>query len=353
MDHFYGKLTVARVTKFLKPEFTDANQVYAEQLVVFKLSTHFEYGIMSSSILEEWAWKNCSTMGGSTLRYSPSDGFQTFPFPQKHGEHKTTLEQIGEVYHSFRQRIMKANQEGLTSTYNRFHNPSETNADIIRLRALHVQMDEVVLHAYGWEDLIEQKYPPAEGKYIGTTLHDFYEVDYLPENDRIRYTLHPEARREILKRLLLLNHELYEEEIKQGLHKEKDVKAFYAQKGQEIPEEMLAFYAKGKGKKKAAAKKQKPSVVSEPKAKYGLFSEDESVPVQKKEVSLHARVTVENSTEGQTLKYFIVKDTKNGQMNFEYQPIYITSQLALAMLNRKPGSKFTCDGSEYEIKDVC
>lgn len=42
--------------------------------------------------------------------------------------------------------------------------------------------------------------------------HDFYEVDYLPENDRVRYTISPEARKEILKRLLLLNHEIHEKE---------------------------------------------------------------------------------------------------------------------------------------------
>jgi len=66
-------------------------------------------------------------------------------------------------------------------------------------------------------------------------MHNFYEVDYLPENDRIRYTIHPDARKEVLKRLLLLNHERYEEEIKQGLHKKADVEAFYQQKGIEVP----------------------------------------------------------------------------------------------------------------------
>ena len=47
--------------------------------------------------------------------------------------------------------------------------------------------------------------------------HDFYEVDYLPENDRVRYTISPEARKEILKRLLELNHEIHEQEEKDGL----------------------------------------------------------------------------------------------------------------------------------------
>ncbi|HWQ93503.1 MAG TPA: hypothetical protein VN673_17690 [Clostridia bacterium] len=41
----------------------------------------------------------------------------------------------------------------------------------------------------------------------------------LPENDRVRYTIHSDARKEILKRLLKLNHKLYAEEEAKGLHK--------------------------------------------------------------------------------------------------------------------------------------
>jgi hypothetical protein len=65
-------------------------------------------------------------------------------------------------------------------------------------------MDETVLNAYGWEDI--------------NLAHDFYEVDYLPENDRVRYTISPDARKEILKRLLKLNHEIHEQQVKAGLH---------------------------------------------------------------------------------------------------------------------------------------
>ena len=65
-------------------------------------------------------------------------------------------------------------------------------------------MDETVLKAYGWEDI--------------DLAHDFYEVDYLPENDRVRYTISPYARKEVIKRLLKLNHEIHEQEVKAGLH---------------------------------------------------------------------------------------------------------------------------------------
>jgi len=51
-----------------------------------------------------------------------------------------------------------------------------------------------------------------------------YEVDYLPENDRIRYTISPDARKEVLKRLLKLNHEIHEQEVKAGLHVKRKTK---------------------------------------------------------------------------------------------------------------------------------
>jgi hypothetical protein len=53
-------------------------------------------------------------------------------------------------------------------------------------------MDETVLKALGWEDI--------------NLAHDFYGVEYLPENDRVGYTISPDARKEVLKRLLKLNH---------------------------------------------------------------------------------------------------------------------------------------------------
>ncbi len=64
---------------------------------------------------------------------------------------------------------------------------------------LHVQIAYAVLDAYGWDE------EGTDGPAIDLR-HDFYEVDYLPENDRIRFIIHPDARREVLKRLLLLKH---------------------------------------------------------------------------------------------------------------------------------------------------
>jgi hypothetical protein len=94
---------------------------------------------------------------------------------------------------------MLARQEGLTKTYNRFHDPAETSADMAELRRLHVEMDQAVATAYGWADLD-----------LG---HGFHTT-----KQGLRYTISEAARRTVLDRLLALNHERYAEEVRQGLH---------------------------------------------------------------------------------------------------------------------------------------
>lgn len=97
---------------------------------------------------------------------------------------------------------MVAAQQGLTKTYNRFHAPDEAHSDIQKLRDLHVEMDQAVAAAYGWTDLD-----------LG---HGFHET-----RQGVRFTICEAARREVLQRLLKLNHERYAEEVKQGLHAKK------------------------------------------------------------------------------------------------------------------------------------
>jgi hypothetical protein len=142
------------------------------------------------------------------MRYTPSDCFETFPFPEK----TLGLDVLGERYYDHRQTIMQARQEGLTKTYNRFHNPADTAADIARLRALHVALDQAVAAAYGWTDLD-----------LGHGFH--------PTKQGLRYTIHDSARRTVLDRLLALNHARYAAEVAAGLH-DKGVKRKGKAKGQ-------------------------------------------------------------------------------------------------------------------------
>ena len=175
------------VTAAVSPTFAFAEvpntQVFAHKLIVFPFQRLYALATLQSNIHRAWAYQRSSTLGGVTLNYSPSDCFETFPFP----ETVSTLENIGQSYHRFRQDLMASRQEGLTAAYNRFHNPQETATDIRKLRALHVEMDQAVAAAYGWTDLD-----------LG---HGFHQT-----KQGIRYTISEPARREVLDRLLALNH---------------------------------------------------------------------------------------------------------------------------------------------------
>lgn len=116
------------------------------------------------------------------------------------------LRVAGKEYFTQRSSIALKCNHGLTTLYNCLHNPKETADDIQTLRDLHVEMDNAVAAAYGWSDLD-----------LG---HGFHET-----RQGTRFTISEAARREVLARLLKLNHERYAEEVAQGLHDKKKGKA--------------------------------------------------------------------------------------------------------------------------------
>ena len=144
------------------------------------------------------------------LRYTPTDCFETFPFP-KGWESNEDLERTSREYYDFRAALMVGNDEGLTKTYNRFHDPDERDPDILKLRDLHAAMDRAVLDAYGWTDI----QPRCE-----------FILDYEDEDDDTpgqtsrrkkpwRYRWPDEIRDEVLGRLLELNaRRAHEEQLK-------------------------------------------------------------------------------------------------------------------------------------------
>lgn len=185
---------IPRVSKFLTVTLSPTNIVISEASVVIVSELFADFTYLQSTIHQSWTMQYQSSLG-HTLRFTPSDCFETFPFPVS----TANFEEIGDHYYTHRQNIMQTRQEGLTKTYNRFHNPDETATDIQQLRELHVEMDNAVAAAYGWQDL-----------ELG---HDFHET-----KQGLRFTISETARREVLDRLLELNHQRYAEEVAQGLH---------------------------------------------------------------------------------------------------------------------------------------
>lgn len=274
-------LVTAFTSKYLSFSKIEPNIIFANACIVNTNPKPYHFSFLQSSIHEMWVIQFSSSLGIS-MRYTPSDVFDTFPFPQNlNPQQEQQIETIGEAYHEHRRQLMLGMQLGLTKTYNLFHSnaiaaqsindkdkqvaslqkhldPAKSGAGktantisfdeaiqgILKLRELHVQMDEAVLSAYGWnnDELKIANYesesredenvicnskltidsPVIRNSQLKIDLkHDFYEVDYLPENDRVRFTIHPDARKEVLKRLLELNHKIHEEEVEKGLWDKK------------------------------------------------------------------------------------------------------------------------------------
>jgi hypothetical protein len=203
-------LVIARVGQTGAFAFLPSGIVYSEQLVVFAFSDDSAFSILQSRVHEAWARFFSSSMKDD-LRYTPSDCLETFPFPE-HFETNERLEAMGKAYYDFRAQFMVADNEGLTKTYNRFHDPNECSLEILKLRELHDGMDRAVLAAYGWTDLV----PTCE--FLLDYEEDEDEDDSASRRKKPwRYRWPDDFRDEVLARLLDLNTQRTEQERLAGL----------------------------------------------------------------------------------------------------------------------------------------
>ena len=187
-------LVFVQTSKAKYPVFLKNNLIFDQKLVVLSISSGAEFALLCSSIHYVWVHARGGKLADRPV-YNPTDVFETFPFP---GEICAELENVGIRYEKKRADLMRDFCVGLTALYNRFHHPDDANSKLTELRLLHAEMDQSVLAAYNWQDIFLN--------------HGFHAVSYLPQNDRIRYTICEEARLEILRRLSQLNRERWQKE---------------------------------------------------------------------------------------------------------------------------------------------
>jgi hypothetical protein len=189
-----------------------ARHILSERLAVFATDSLAVFSVLSAGTHEIWARRFGSTLR-TDMMYSPSDCFETFPFPFPDITRLGHLEETGTAYDAHRRSICLARKLGLTKVYNLFHDPATERDDafcqkasppfndIRHLRSLHVETDRAVLAAYGWTNL-DPRHAFYHGRGAGEGVAD----------DDFRFTVHPEARTEILRHLLALNYERAAEE---------------------------------------------------------------------------------------------------------------------------------------------
>ena len=191
-------LAISRVGQQAAFVFLNSSMVYADSTIIFPMTSFAAFCALQSRPHEIWARFFGSSMKDD-LRYTSSDCFETYPFPTRWDTHPG-LEAVGMAYYDLRAELMVGNDEGLTKTYNRFHDPDERDPRIKQLRDLHAAMDRAVLNAYGWGDI------PTDCGFILD-----YEDDEARTGSRrrkpYRYRWPDEIRDEVLARLLQLNAE--------------------------------------------------------------------------------------------------------------------------------------------------
>ena len=140
----------------------------------------------------EFAWHHTSRMK-QDLRYAPSDVVETFPFPEIQDQEREVLHRISKELWELKTSAMTSRIIGLTELLKLISDRNLGDHDITSIRDKTIKLDQLVVDAYHWNDL--------------RLDHDFRPVDYLPENDNVRFTISDELRREVLYRLALLNKE--------------------------------------------------------------------------------------------------------------------------------------------------
>jgi Eco57I restriction-modification methylase len=233
--------------------FVPASVYVASPHVAIALDTYSAFCGIQARPHEIWARFFASSMKDD-LRYTPSDCFDTFPFPLGF-ETNAALEAPGQEYCEFRAALMQDLWLGLTEIYNLFHSPDDealvrlealyrkrtANTDwraaekvhvdrspltiyatptaafagVQHLRGLHAAMDAAVLTAYGWTDLL----PKCTCEFLLDYEED--EDESSTEESTVRQKRRPwryrwpdEVRDEVLARLLKLNVERAEEEMR-------------------------------------------------------------------------------------------------------------------------------------------
>jgi hypothetical protein len=206
------------VSSYLAFAFVPATTMVAAPHYAFALDTFASFAALQSRVHEVWVRFFASSLE-DRITYTATACFGTFPFSVGWTQ-DARLEATGQSYYECRAALMVRNDEGLTMTYNRFHDPDERAPDILRLRELRAAMDQAVLETYGWHDLAEEATCEFLLDYEDDDEDEEESADRRTRRKPWRYRWPDDFRDEVLARLLELNKQRAEQERLAGLSAE-------------------------------------------------------------------------------------------------------------------------------------
>lgn len=139
-------IAISRVTKRPVLQFIDSSINPGDALTVFTFEDDYSFGVLQSIFHTEWFRAKCSTLKGD-WRYTGETIFNTFPWPQS-----PTLNDIKAIcdisieLREFRLKVLKENNWGLKDLYQtlEIHGKNE-------LKNIHSRLDTAVKTAYGFK----------------------------------------------------------------------------------------------------------------------------------------------------------------------------------------------------------
>jgi methylase of polypeptide subunit release factors len=186
LDNMTECLVIRQSSNTLMPVRVSSRQVIDKTLVVFVTDSFAQQAILSSSVHVLWALKYGPPTQGQGRRYTPTDVFETFPRPAE----TERLIDVGKALDVDRREVMRRCDVGLTELYDLVNStdvPESVASEVEHLRQLHVDIDEAIMAAYGWDSV-----PLDHG------VHSYQRKQ--------RWMVSPGARVKILDRLLEENH---------------------------------------------------------------------------------------------------------------------------------------------------
>ena len=189
-------VVLPKVAMYILPARAPTSWCFTNKVIVIEEDRADVFGVLRSSFFAEWMTKYCTSFGvGGGIQPSVSKGVNTFTMPS----FSERVASIGDRWAAESLSWCERLGTGLTSLQNAIH---ENDPSVATLTALSAELDRAVAAAYGWSDL--------------DLNHQHLET---PQG--MRFTVSPEAKDDLLDRLLALNHHRYAEDVAAGLHKKK------------------------------------------------------------------------------------------------------------------------------------
>jgi hypothetical protein len=146
LENLDSCVALSIVSKLMIPAQIELPRVFSHAVAVFADDSNSIFALMSS-----WAHRSWAQWWGSKMRndyrYAISDCFDTFPFPKK----IQGLEKLGKSLDESQRAIALERDIGLTKLYTLVNAPSCKDADIVKLRGVHEQIDREVMKAFGFD----------------------------------------------------------------------------------------------------------------------------------------------------------------------------------------------------------